>query len=140
MSNEIAARVVKRGRKRVIIDEAEPKQEATAQVNKVWPSLPQSIAESGYYEKNKFIPLLKERFKFKPDMWTVEYYFPFSKHGEIYVESYHYPQERVQSEAKREVMREIGKRLIILGPKCNKGDAMQQLAEYECLGQPQSQN
>lgn len=92
-------------------------------------TIPEIIAESKSYEKNVLIEKLKTLYPQDPDMFYIEYYYPWAVNGPLYVDCPEFQADIEECEKKRKVMVELGLRYLIMRPCITEKDARMQLGE-----------
>lgn len=124
-------RVVKRGGKRPSV----PSERVTVSLENgglpetYFRSLAERVAGHRLYQRGVFFQQLRDAFPSVPRMWTIDRFFPYSKHGPLYIDEPVMAHQVEESERKREILAKLGKRMVILAPKASFQDAMEQLSE-----------
>lgn len=96
-------------------------------------SLAEEIAQSKYFERNKFVQVLKEKFPHQANLWTIDRFFPYAKGGPLFVEEPTYKHEMAESKLKRDALMGQPGRFLIIEAGMQHADVMHQLAEMEIV-------
>ena len=102
--------------------------------------LEDNIAQSHFHYRNYFLNELRDAFPNFRHMWYVDKYYPTSAHGPLCIDKPIHEVQDAECEKKRKVLKKKGIKLLIVLHDSTEESIMEQLAEFECLGQPTSQN
>ena len=89
--------------------------------------LSENVAKSGYIIRNVSYPNARALFPFNPEHQTIERYFPVAEGGPLYVDNADTPEEITACEKKRETMKELGRRYVVLKHDTDLFAVMEQL-------------
>lgn len=88
----------------------------------------EQIAEEKFHHINFMWPGGQKAFPFNSKMWTVSRYFPYAKGGPLFVDEPRRVDEVKELELKREAMKQLGNRYVVITEGMSYVDALEQMA------------